>query len=219
MQRTNLGVVLLQLRDTGRWHPTGCTTCRVGSHRTFVCVLRFDNFWSLSRSFIFCFRPLLEVGILAVEVWCIFPCGEIRQPVDQESIRPVGDFLGHLLRDDLINPVKMSVRPYVRMYVRTSTIKLNAATNQIVVFVKVHETFTTIWLSRSSKSRSGDYLSPLSGLFFLVGTSASNSLQWFTAVSWVTRKGIQPAKTSSTCPQFLGTRPNLAYRWKRMPIT
>jgi len=49
-------------------------------------------------------------------------------------------FLGHLLRDDLINPVKMSVRPYVR----TSTIKHNAATNQIVVFVKVDETFMMI---------------------------------------------------------------------------
>ena len=45
-------------------------------------------------------------------------------------------FLGHLLRDDLINPVKMSVRP--------STIKLNAATNHVVVFVRVDETFTTI---------------------------------------------------------------------------
>jgi len=31
--------------------------------------------------------------------------------------------------------------------------KHNAATNQIVVFVKVDETFTTIWLSRSSKVR------------------------------------------------------------------
>ena len=49
-------------------------------------------------------------------------------------------FLGHLLRDDLINPAKMSVRPSVR----TSTIKLNAATNQIVEFVRVDETFTTI---------------------------------------------------------------------------
>ena len=53
-------------------------------------------------------------------------------------------FLGHLLRDDLINPVKMSVHPYVRPSVRTSTIKLNAATNQIVEFVRVDETFTTI---------------------------------------------------------------------------
>jgi len=51
-----------------------------------------------------------------------------------------GPFLGHLLRDDLINPVKMSICPYVR----TSTMKHNAATNQIVVFVKVDETFTTI---------------------------------------------------------------------------
>jgi len=48
--------------------------------------------------------------------------------------------LGHLLRDDLINPVKISVHPnvltylrtYVRMDGRTSTIKLNAATIQIV---------------------------------------------------------------------------------------
>ena len=52
--------------------------------------------------------------------------------------------LGHLLRDDLINPVKMSVRTSVRPYVRTSTIKHNAATNQIVEFVRVDETFTTI---------------------------------------------------------------------------
>jgi len=44
-------------------------------------------------------------------------------------------------------PGKMSVRPYVR----TSTMKHNAATNQIVVFAKVDETFTTIWLSRSSE--------------------------------------------------------------------
>jgi len=60
--------------------------------------------------------------------------------------------LGHLLRDDLINPVKMSVRPYVRTYIRTyvgtSTIKLNAATNQIVVFVNVDETFTTFKVIR-----------------------------------------------------------------------
>ena len=57
-------------------------------------------------------------------------------------------FLHHLFRDDLINLVKMSVRPYVRpsicTYVHTSTIKLNAATNQIVVFVRVDEAFTTI---------------------------------------------------------------------------
>jgi len=54
-------------------------------------------------------------------------------------------FLGH----DLINPVKMSICAYVRTsvrtYVRTSTIKLNAATNnQVVVFVRVGESFTTI---------------------------------------------------------------------------
>ena len=65
-------------------------------------------------------------------------------------------FLGHLLKDDLINPVKMSVhRTYVRTYVRTSTMKHNAATNQIVVFVKVNETFTTIWLSGSSDQGQG----------------------------------------------------------------
>jgi len=56
-------------------------------------------------------------------------------------VRP---FLGHLLRDNLINPVKMSVRPYVRPSVRTSTIKLNAAINPIVEIVRVDETFTTI---------------------------------------------------------------------------
>jgi len=42
-----------------------------------------------------------------------------------------GIFLGHLSRDDLINPVKMSIHPHVH----TSTVKHNAATNQIVVFV------------------------------------------------------------------------------------
>jgi len=66
-------------------------------------------------------------------------------------------FLGHLLRGDLINPVKMSVHHYVcpsvRTSVRTYTIKLNPATNQIVVFVKVDESFTTISLSRSSEVR------------------------------------------------------------------
>jgi len=60
----------------------------------------------------------------------------------------LNQFLGHLLRDDLINPAKMSIRPYVRPSVRpsvrTSTIKHNAFTNQIVVFVKIDETFTTI---------------------------------------------------------------------------
>jgi len=55
-------------------------------------------------------------------------------------LEPQCSFLGHLLTDDLINPVKMSVRTSVH----TSTIKLNAATNQIVVFVRVDETFTTI---------------------------------------------------------------------------
>ena len=80
-----------------------------------------------------------------------FPC-----PTRTEKRSPPSPFLGHLLRDDLINPVKMSVRPsdLVSMpYVRTSTIKLNAATNQIVVFVKVDETFTMVWLSRSSEVR------------------------------------------------------------------
>jgi len=38
------------------------------------------------------------------------------------------------------------------MYVRP-TIKLNAATNQIVVFVRVDEILTMIWLSRSSEVR------------------------------------------------------------------
>jgi len=39
------------------------------------------------------------------------------------------------------------------MSVRPSTIKHNAATNQIVVFVRVDETFTMIWLSRSTEVR------------------------------------------------------------------
>jgi len=49
--------------------------------------------------------------------------------------------------------VHTSIHTYVRTYVCTSTIKHNAATNQIVVFVKVDETFTMIWLSRSPKVR------------------------------------------------------------------
>ena len=44
----------------------------------------------------------------------------------------------------------MSVRPSVR----TSTIKLNAATNQIVVFVRVDETFTMIWIQGHPRSGS-----------------------------------------------------------------
>jgi len=42
-----------------------------------------------------------------------------------------------------------NVRPYIHM----STMKHNAATNQIMIFVKVDETFTMIWLSRSSEVR------------------------------------------------------------------
>jgi len=49
--------------------------------------------------------------------------------------------------------VRPSIRTYVHPYVRTSTIRLNATTNQIVVFVKVDETFMMIWLSRSSEVR------------------------------------------------------------------
>ena len=52
-----------------------------------------------------------------------------------------------------LNKPSKNVRPSVRMYVRPSvhmsTVKHNAATNQIVVFVMVNETFTTIWLSPS----------------------------------------------------------------------
>jgi len=46
--------------------------------------------------------------------------------------------------------------------------KHNAATNQIRVFVKVDETFRTIWLSRSSEVRVKVRRWPqsLSGLFF-----------------------------------------------------
>jgi len=52
-----------------------------------------------------------------------------------------------------LNKPSKNVRPSVHPSVHTSTIKLNAATNQIVEFVKVDETFTTIWLSRSSEVR------------------------------------------------------------------
>jgi len=50
-------------------------------------------------------------------------------------------FLGHLLRDDLINAVKMSFREYVRPYVRNETQRSHKP-NSLVVFVKVDETFT-----------------------------------------------------------------------------
>jgi len=49
--------------------------------------------------------------------------------------------------------VRTSEHMSVRTYIHTSTITHNAATNQIVVFVKVNETFMTIWLSRLSKVR------------------------------------------------------------------
>jgi len=62
-------------------------------------------------------------------------------------------FLGRLLRNDLINPVKMSVRPSVRTsvrtYVRPQSNSMQPQT-KLVIFVGVDETFTTIWLSRSS---------------------------------------------------------------------
>jgi len=91
----------------------------------------------------------------AVKWLCVYVCWLFWQ----------NSFLGHLLRDDLINLVKVSICPYVhpsvRTYIRTSvrtyihmsTFKLNAAINQIVVFVRVDETFMTIWLSRSSEVR------------------------------------------------------------------
>jgi len=56
------------------------------------------------------------------------------QPTSQQV--DIMTLLGHLVRDDLINLVKISVC--------TSTMKHNAATNQIVVFVKIDETFTLI---------------------------------------------------------------------------
>jgi len=91
--------------------------------------------------------------------WCIawFSCFGFcfQYQVNGDQHCPMGPcglgrttFLGHLLRDGLINPVKMFVhtyvRPYICTYVRTSTIKHNAATKEIVVFVRVDESFTTI---------------------------------------------------------------------------
>jgi len=57
----------------------------------------------------------------------------------------------HLISSDLTWPVRYC--DWSCPSVRTSTIRHNAATNQIVVFVKVDETFTTIWVSRSSEVR------------------------------------------------------------------
>ena len=73
------------------------------------------------------------------------------------TLEKLPQLLGHLLRDDLIglNPVKVSVCEYVRTsvrtYVRTSTIKHNAATIQTVESVRVDEAFMKILLSRSSQ--------------------------------------------------------------------
>jgi len=90
-------------------------------------------------------RPVFQSSQVLLYMFCIM------------QMKCLLGFLGHLLRDDLINPVKMSVhmsvRPYVRPYVRTSTIKDNGATDQIVVFVKVDETLMTLWLLRSSEVR------------------------------------------------------------------
>jgi len=47
--------------------------------------------------------------------------------------------------------IRSSPQRWPNKPIHTSTIKLNAATNQIVVFVKVDETFTMIWLSTSSE--------------------------------------------------------------------
>ena len=69
-------------------------------------------------------------------------------------------FLGHLLiwpnkpGKNVRLSVHMYVRPYVRTYVHTSTMKHNAATNQIVEIVRVDETFTTIWLQGHPRSGS-----------------------------------------------------------------
>jgi len=101
---------------------------------------------------------LFSYGSILLLSWNHFVFKMCKSIANEVQICP---FLGHLLRDDLINPVKMSVRPYVRTsvstyvrpYVCTSTIKHNAATNQIVEFVRVDETFTMIWLSRSSEVR------------------------------------------------------------------
>jgi len=51
--------------------------------------------------------------------------------------------------------VRLSIRTSVRTYVRTSTMKHNAATNQIVVFVRVDETFTMIAYAFQLHPRSG----------------------------------------------------------------
>jgi len=50
--------------------------------------------------------------------------------------------------------VRTYIHPSVRPYVCTSTIKLSVATNEIVVFVKVDETFTTIWFQGHPRSGS-----------------------------------------------------------------
>jgi len=62
-------------------------------------------------------------------------------------------FLGHLLRDDPIVMVKMSVHPYgpsICPYVQNQTQCSHKPNSGIF---KVSETFTMIWLSRSSKVR------------------------------------------------------------------
>jgi len=66
--------------------------------------------------------------------------------LSQKSQGQTTKFFGHLLKDDLVNPVKMSVRPSVHN-------QNNAATNQIVVYVKVDEAFTTI---RSGFTNAGE---------------------------------------------------------------
>ena len=125
------------------WHSSStlpASSCLVPWLCALYCVMSFvvpaiDGFDSVSKSI--CTVRMLNRQ--QIEVLLIFRSSPPRWPNKPgKNVRP---------------SVRMSVRTYVRPSVRTSTIKHNAATNQIVEFVRVDETFTTIWLSRSSEVR------------------------------------------------------------------
>jgi len=87
-----------------------------------------------------------------------------------------------------------SVRTYVHTSVCMSTIEHNAPTNQIVEYVRVDETFTMIWLSRSSgvrvKVRRWPH-SPIGTIF--------NVFVFF----WIVTSGAHIAITTARCGLLL----------------
>jgi len=86
------------------------------------------------------------------------------------------------------------VRAYVRPYVRMSTIKLNAATNQIVVFVRVDEAFTMMTFKvirgqgKGHVSKNDDFQNLSRPPFF----KRSKKFRWFLKLDQNNLKSLRP---------------------------